>query len=101
MKPTGIELITQERYEQIEKHGYTVQEDIYRYDEEVTGKYPEPSDLVEAAIASIYGDKSKFPYWEESKYIDNICQKEYIARLAVAGALIAAEIDRLHAVNEQ
>lgn len=97
-KQTGAELIAQERTEQIQKHGYTVQEDVNRYSEEVTGNYAEPSDLVIAAVASIHAQKTMFPYsWGTGLFVDRICAKNYKDRLVIAGALIAAEIDRIQA----
>jgi hypothetical protein len=91
----AIELIAKERQEQIEKHGYTQQEDASRYDEDNSENYAEPSQLIDAAIASIYGVKKEFPIsWVESPFVDKICHKNYRERLVIAGALIAAEIDR-------
>lgn len=92
---TAIELITQERKEQIEKHGFTIQHDTDVYDEEVTGNYAEPSDLVKAAFACISADADQFPHsWEDSPFVDKIRLKNYKERLVIAAALLAAEIDR-------
>lgn len=95
---SGSVLIAEEREEQILKHGYTLQEDQDRYSEEVTGNYAEPSDLIIAAVASIHAKKEMFPYsWRTSPFVDKICAKTYKDRLVIAGALIAAEIDRVQA----
>lgn len=113
MKKTGIELIAEERKEQIEKHGFDSKHDDMHDD----------GLLIEAAIvcASNY-----IVYWKQTfangqsfqamevsswelpvKYngnvllpnTDNSTKKERIHQLKVAGALIAAEIDRLQRLN--
>ncbi len=107
MNKTGIELIANERQEQIEKHGYTVDADNQRYGQD-------DKDLVLAAMSYLYppdhreyallhptrsGEYKQFKkapitwpwderYWKPSH--DN-----RIKDLQKAGALIAAEIDRL------
>lgn len=93
---TGIELIAKERQEQIQKHGFTKQHDRQTYDEMETEKYAEPSDLVVAANAAITAKICDFPYsWQDSRFVAKIVDKTYKERLIVAGALIAAEIDRI------
>ena len=90
---TGIELISKERQEQIEKHGRTL-----RYDESQNDN----SELCDAAHALLLRGVSNLAYrvstkpygWDESIWL-RMCQKPYRARLIIAGALIAAEIDRL------
>ncbi len=85
---TGIELIAQERQEQIEKHGRTVQDDI---------KYNHQQQLRVAAMRLLYSDASNAGYptnwnpdiWKKMK------SKDYEDRLIIAGALIAAELDRI------
>jgi hypothetical protein len=89
---SGIELISEERSEQINKHGFTQDHDLHV---EVNGG------LVDAAIYlmmnySGYSDNSRFfpEKWEES-WRNKFDEKGDIDSLKVAGALIAAEIDRL------
>jgi len=101
MKQTGIELIAQERKEQIEKHGISVEEDV-----EVN-----VSDELRLAAHTLTSVRSKItvdgdlirPFnpwpWKEYAWV-KICKKSYKDRLVVAGALIAAEIDRLQAIEE-
>ena len=92
---TGIELIAEERKEQIEKHGYTVGEDALKYHD---------FELVRAACAIAFVSKGDMPAnipapdwaWEIRERIEN----NRIHCLKVAGALIAAEIDRLQAQNK-
>ena len=84
---TGIELITEERKEQIEKHQRTVEFDIaLNYDYQ----------LQEAAIWLISGRNNQRPPngWDE-KIWNYMLSKSLKERLIIAGALIAAEIDRL------
>ena len=84
----GISKITQEREDQIQKHGFDIENDL-NYDNE----------LLQAVIATINCDKSNFPpAWIATGYAERILGKLDIDRLAVAGALIAAEIDRRCAV---
>ncbi len=114
MNKTAIELIAQEREEQINKHGFTAQHDAGLYDEDVTGRIAEPSDLVVAAQASIYGcrviagsaEEAELPCgfgplfpgsWKDNPFVEKICSKKYKDRLVIAAALLAAEIDRLTA----
>lgn len=83
---TGIELIAEERQEQIEKHGRTIFRDAV---ENRSGQ------LVNAAIVILNGDRTYWPdTWKVSVCI-HIEEKPEVERLAIAGALIAAEIDRL------
>lgn len=92
---TGIELISQERKEQIEKHGMTI-----KYDCEANSD----GDLRRGAIALLgYQGKSDIllmPGQWNLKIIQKMCCKGYKERLIIAGALIAAEIDRLQGEME-
>ena len=86
---SGIELITQERQEQIEKHGYTVAQDK---------KINKEFDLCNAAIAVINGTVNRLPsHWAPTSQMEHMCNKDYKERLIIAGALLAAEIDRIQA----
>jgi hypothetical protein len=85
-KLTGAKLIARERKEQVEKHGRTIQADV---------KLNSSGQLLKGAIAIIDHDHSNWPKdWETPIYI-HINDKPWIERLVIAGALIAAEIDRL------
>jgi hypothetical protein len=93
MKKTGIELIAIERQEQIEKHGRTIETD---WNEN------KAMQLSSAAACLIHKDITTarkrltiMPTdWDDNICI-KMCRKEYKERLIIAGALIAAEIDRL------
>lgn len=87
---TGIELIAQERKEQIEKHGYTTDH-----------KY-KTGELVRAACAIAYDSEDdkpatfSAPNWAwEIRDKKQVKKNDKIERLKVAGALLAAEIDRI------
>lgn len=101
---TGIELIAQERQEQIEKHKWNDTENTWyllelaKYnlldDDNVTEK-----DNIRKHI--INNDKENNNVWPG--WFTKFDFKTKIERLTVAGALIAAEIDRLNKIenNEQ
>ncbi len=88
---SGIELISEERQEQIIKHGRTVELDV---------RYNQDNQLIQAAIHLIQSeegfdesDMELIPEeWDESVY-RKMLLKPYLKRLAIAGALIAAKID--------
>lgn len=91
---TGIELIAEERQRQIESEGYSMERDR---------QYP-PEELVEAAIAyaipewlrwSVKGDTLECQWWPWPQESFKPSPDNRIRELTKAGALIAAEIDRL------
>jgi hypothetical protein len=83
---TGIELIAQEREEQIKKHGFDASRD----------RGNENKELIKAALFAINPQQFEWPFFWAEKFRDRILAKPTeIDRLKVAGALIAAEIDRL------
>jgi len=92
---TGIELIAIERQEQIEKHGRSIESDI---------KENPYGQLIRGAISLIRSESKGF--WDEMPMNWNIklnrkmARKSYKERLIIAGALIAAEIDRIQATHE-
>jgi hypothetical protein len=92
---TGIELIAQERKEQIEKHGRTVEKDVIENDF---------YQLKLAAIMLLGGGyrldhKNEVPFCWDEKIWQHMISKPIKERLIIAGALIAAEIDRLQAIE--
>lgn len=84
---SGVELIADERREQIEKHGYDLTHDL---EHEADGQ------LIVAAQAAILGNDAAFPAGWELVAVQKICDKPVKERLIIAGALIAAELDRLN-----
>lgn len=85
---TGIELITEERTQQIMKHHRSIQDDAI---ENKGGK------LLWGAKALIDNDYVLFPKEWDENICSHMIHKKQIERLIIAGALIAAEIDRLQA----
>lgn len=84
---TGIELIAQERLEQKIKHRRSVKSDY-----ELNPDF----ELCMAAEAVLTGNVTKFSYdWDDEK-CEKMISKPYLERLIIAGALIAAEIDRIN-----
>lgn len=91
---TGIELIAEERKEQIEKHGFDHEKDSEDYVEQ---------ELVAAAQYALTLEREFYPanweFWWHDKMMakkERLSDMEFrIEQLKIAGALIAAEIDRL------
>lgn len=95
---TGIELIAEERREQLVKHGRTVESDVRNNNE---------CQLVDAASVLCQNNPEEFQDmfvssneefppigWEFGPWA-KLLRKPYKERLVIAGALIAAEIDRI------
>jgi hypothetical protein len=102
--PTGIELIAQERQEQIEKHGHTVEADVKS----------NPGNELLSAIMLIVGNVTfmrggsplprdafydlKPESWSEESCFKIITGGD-VDQLKKLGALAAAEIDRLQSLQ--
>ncbi len=87
---TGIELIAKERQEQIEKHGRPTERDVIENNN---------GELIMGVKALVNDDGLLFPgKWDMSICV-KMFNKTYEERLVIAGALIAAEIDRLKHIN--
>lgn len=90
---TGIELIAQERAEQIEKHGRTVEYDLIQNREyqlsTAAALLARQEEMDNLEISVLRPEHWVFKLWVR------MCHKSYKERLIIAGALIAAEIDRL------
>ena len=82
---TGIELIAEERQEQIVKHGYDQNHDRDHLSGELAGA------AVFAMTLQEHFKQVGFEAFEEKMW-----KKSQIERYKIAGALIAAEIDRLN-----
>lgn len=98
---SGIELIAQERQEQLEKHWRTITSDV-----ELNGDYQ----LATAAVRMLFTPEDKgfdliqnFDIFRPLGWDDRIWRKminkTYKERLIIAGALVAAELDRLQAIE--
>jgi hypothetical protein len=87
---TGIALITKERKEQLYKHGISVSSDVSAHPDR---------ELSQAARALLLKEPSivDFPFtWRRIPKVHFMVRKTYKERLIIAGALIAAELDRIN-----
>ena len=85
----AIEEIKKERLEQINKHKFGMFHDLEWRN----------SELVKAAFYCIEPGTYDWPRVLDKKYEDKIDERDLLNRLIVAGAFIAAEIDRLKSVE--
>lgn len=85
----AIEEIKKERLEQINKHKFGMFHDLEWRN----------SELVKAAFYCIEPGTYDWPSVFDKKYEDKIDEKDLISRLIIAGAFVAAEIDRLKSVE--
>lgn len=89
----GMEIISNERFEQIHKHGYTIQKDL---------KFYQKGELIQAAFFCM--DKATDWQFRPDGYVEHewpqnwdeyakrkICQKDFIGKIACAGAFFMAE----------
>lgn len=96
---TGIELIVIERHEQLHKHGFSIQSDVENNSMmELSFAAsllccPEPTRMGASPINN-YG----CPMGWDTKVWERMILKPYKDRLVIAGALCAAEIDRLNEI---
>lgn len=89
---TGIELIKKEREEQILKHGRTTEKDMV---ENTEGQLRVAAMFLLDEINLCQQPKN----WDGQIWV-KMQRKPLKERLVIAGALIAAEIDRLTAIEE-
>ena len=95
---TGIELIAKERKEQLEKHGISVKNDAqFNSMMQFNGLGPLPI----AAIGLIDDSFQHVPMHWDKKRLDKMRKKQYKERLIIAGAFIAAELDRIQFIDDQ
>jgi len=98
---TGVELIAEERKRQIEQEGWTSEHDSEHKDGELAnaGAYYAMTDDMISNIDSEWGNDMHLHIWPfDLKWLKRT-PNDRIKELQKAGALIAAEIDRLQ--NEQ
>lgn len=94
---TGIELIVQERNEQLEKHGRTIEADL-KFNGH--GQLSEAASILTATDLHPSEAKAYCPSGWDIDGFEYMMSKPYKQRLIIAGALIAAEIDRLQRIEE-
>ena len=87
---TGIDLIKKEREEQINKHGRSLKYDALEN---------EHCELSLGAVMVIDADETLRPTNWDEKIIKKMVKKPYKERLIIAGALLAAELVRLIAIE--
>jgi len=101
---TGIELITEERKRQIEKEGWTPEHDAEHVNDELAiaaACYAAPSNLLKYKPDGFFGVGNfrvpEFWPWSDEWYkpAADLKKESRIRELQKAGALIAAEIDRV------
>ena len=120
---TGIELITEERKRQVESEGWTAQHDSHHIQDEmaiVAALYATPLSfskmMTRIDVGDVSGGRGDCPVWGELRYTvptmyplswhpcwwspgDHDGNPDRVRDLVKAGALIAAEIDRLLAAS--
>ncbi|WP_431129683.1 hypothetical protein [Flagellimonas flava] len=93
---TGIELIAEERKEQIEKHGRSIEMDVKINTDFQLGTAA--CCLCYEAIEEIDCRNEPPTEWNLELW-QKMHDKPYKQRLIIAGAMLAAEIDRLQAID--
>ena len=93
---TGANLIKKERDEQCMKHGYTIEDDV-----EMNKNY-QLADAARRIILEPIDTRDNYipPYEWHIEGWQHILSKPYKDRLIIAGAFIAAEIDRLNYLED-
>jgi len=94
----GIELIAKEREEQLKKHGISVKNDAHFNSlMQYNGMTPLP-----IAVVGLLDDSfNHVPSHWDKRILKKMRNKPYKERLIIAGALLAAEIDRLQYLEGQ
>lgn len=93
---TGIELILEERREHYDKHKITIEQDVdLNHSCQLSNA---ASMLCNEYMDDILGNDNTPENWNENIWL-KMGEKSYKDRLIIAGALIAAEIDRLNYIE--
>ena len=95
---TGIELIAEERQKQIEKERWTAEHDAEHKDGELANAaayYAMTEDTIDF-INNEWGNDMHLHIWPFEKESLKLTPENRVRELQKAGALIAAEIDRLN-----
>lgn len=93
---TGVQLIAQERQEQIEKHGRTLEHDGCVNG---SGELATAAEMLLAVEHEEGIDPESYPDGWDKDVCSYMISKPYKERLIIAGALIAAEIDRINEIK--
>jgi len=89
---SGIVLIANERNEQLYKHGKSVE-----YDRQVNSL----RQLAGCAYAIIGSEPQSFPGDQSDEFINKVLAKPYRERIKIAGAMLAAELDRISNMTDE
>lgn len=93
---TGIELIAEKRWNQVYKKGYDLDHDSGHTDGAI---------VKHAAVLCVYGTDARIieqdEDYDEWAFHAKHKDESRIEQLSIAGALIAAEIDRLQNINKE
>lgn len=89
----GIIAMLNERNDQINKHGFNVEHDV---------KFNSNGELVTVARAlmKFHATTHDFPASWDIEFVRKMILKSYTERLIIAGALLAAEVDRRRYIQE-
>ena len=93
---TGIELISEERKRQIEQEGWTAEHDNKHVNNElaiVASLYALPPSYRDITLRAIFPETWAYEWWKPTPY-------DRTRELVKAGALIAAEIDRINNIQK-
>ena len=91
---TGIELITEERKEQIEKHGWSLKHDASYAEGQLEKAAMFCAEQANLKIGLINAETQKWPTGWIKYFEDKIRNKPAIQQLVVCGAFYLAEYDR-------
>lgn len=91
---TGIELIAQERAEQIEKHGFSIESDVKN------NRFAQLIDGAGALLLTNPKMRDIPSFWDKERWRIMI-GKSYKERMIISAALIAAEIDRMQVAEDR
>lgn len=86
---TGIELIAEERQEQIEKHGYTRE-----HDEQYINKELEQAAEYCLSLTGLWNKSAFWPTGWDNKIAIRIAGKSIVEQITIAGAFLMADNDR-------
>ena len=93
---TGIEAFTEERKNQIEKHGFTGQHHANHPEWYDRGQLVDDASTLLLERCDLVGCT---PINWDIEWFERLCQKTFKERLEIAGALLAAEWDRQKALG--
>lgn len=108
-KSVGVELITKERQKQIDKHGFTAEHhvrnpqfyDISHSDANIKQLQYAALTLIGIDIKGTKAELTDTPINWDKDWFQNLLGRPQKERLVIAGALIAAELDRLDQLEKQ